>query len=440
MPPANHDTASSIRPLFGWVRKGTWTVLDQGLFATANFAVNILLARWLLPDDYGGFAVAFSLFLLLATVHTGFLTEPMLVFGAGRFRDRLPEYLGVLLRGHLAFSVFTTLALLALAGALTLADVGYVTRKLLVLAAAQPFILWMWLIRRSCYVTMRPHVAAIGSAGYAVVLLSCVAMLRAAGLLTMPSAFGVMTIAALVAGVWIAMQMGVSVRRPEPELRREVVQAHRQYGRWAAATGGLYWVHDQLALLLVPLWLGLAGSGALKALMNLIMPAGHILTALGMLMLPALVRARARGHLRRDALIWTGALVAGMVIGWLLLGGFGDEAVRFLYDGTYTEVAPLLWALGAVPVLGAVSTGIASVLRAQERPEAVFWGYAASALTAFVAGILLIPAYGLAGAVAMYLLAIGVEVIVLLALLAHRGAVGARTSSPPVPGPVNLPI
>lgn len=409
--------APSRSVLQRWLGQGTWTLLDQALFAGANFAVNVLLARWLLPDDYGAFAVAFSLFLLLATVHTGFLTEPMLVFGAGRFRDRLAAYLGVLLRGHLAFSAGTAALLLAIAASLHLAGVSALVVKLMVLAAAQPFVLWMWLIRRACYTDSRPHVAAIGSAGYAAMLVAGVWVLQSSGTLSMPAAFGVMAVAALASGVWIAGRMGVSLHRPAAELRDEVVAAHRGYGRWAAATGSLYWVHDQLALLMVPLWLGLAGSGALKALMNLVMPAGHILTALGMLMLPALVRARGAGVLRRDAMRWTALLVGGMALGWIALGVFGGEAMALLYDGTYDELAPLLWLLGAVPVLGAVGTGAAAVLRAQERPEAVFWGYGAAALAAVVAGVTLIPAFGLAGAVAMYLIAQFVEIVVLGALL-----------------------
>ncbi|GIX47763.1 MAG: hypothetical protein KatS3mg131_1974 [Candidatus Tectimicrobiota bacterium] len=64
--------------LVRWARKGGLAVLDQGLFSGANFLVNILLARWLPPEEYGAFAVALSVFYLLAGFHTAVLTEPML--------------------------------------------------------------------------------------------------------------------------------------------------------------------------------------------------------------------------------------------------------------------------------------------------------------------------------------------------------------------------
>ncbi|MDR7400087.1 MAG: hypothetical protein QN144_12370, partial [Armatimonadota bacterium] len=69
-----------------WASRGLWAVADQGLFSGANFVVNVLLARWLSPAEYGAFAVALSIFYLLAGFHSAVLTEPMMVFGAGRYR------------------------------------------------------------------------------------------------------------------------------------------------------------------------------------------------------------------------------------------------------------------------------------------------------------------------------------------------------------------
>src|ERR1035437_4795337 len=77
-------------------------ILDQGLFAGSNFLLNVLLARWIAPADYGAFALAYSVFLLLGVFHSALPTGPMLVFGPGKYRERFPEYIGILLRGHFA--------------------------------------------------------------------------------------------------------------------------------------------------------------------------------------------------------------------------------------------------------------------------------------------------------------------------------------------------
>jgi hypothetical protein len=71
--------------------------------------LNVLLARWLVPQDYGAFTVAFAVFLLIGTFHTALLTEPMLVFGPSRYEGRFSEYLGALLYGHLSFTALSSL-------------------------------------------------------------------------------------------------------------------------------------------------------------------------------------------------------------------------------------------------------------------------------------------------------------------------------------------
>ena len=42
-----------------WGAHISFSLVDQALFSGANFLLNILLARWLLPEAYGAFAVAF---------------------------------------------------------------------------------------------------------------------------------------------------------------------------------------------------------------------------------------------------------------------------------------------------------------------------------------------------------------------------------------------
>lgn len=96
---------ATLKTWLPWVGKGTLAITDQGLFASSNFLLNVLLARWLAPAEYGTFALAYSVLLLFLVFHTALLTSPMLVFGSGKYRDRFPEYMGILLRGHFALMV-----------------------------------------------------------------------------------------------------------------------------------------------------------------------------------------------------------------------------------------------------------------------------------------------------------------------------------------------
>ena len=147
-----------------WVQKGAWTVLDQALFAGANFAVNVALARWLDPAGYGAYTVAFTVFLLLGTVHAGYLVEPMLVFGAGRFRERLGAYLRVLLAGHgrLALAFGAVLGAAA-AGAWAVGE-RTLALALAAFALGQGAVLFQWAMRSACYVRTQPRLAAAAGA------------------------------------------------------------------------------------------------------------------------------------------------------------------------------------------------------------------------------------------------------------------------------------
>src|SRR5205814_9623719 len=88
-----------------WLRRGATALADQGLFATSGFLVNILLARWLPPEQYGAYALGFSIYLFLASFQNALVLEPMSVFGPASYKDSLPEYLGRLIGLHFAVTL-----------------------------------------------------------------------------------------------------------------------------------------------------------------------------------------------------------------------------------------------------------------------------------------------------------------------------------------------
>ena len=95
-----------IKRLIFWIQKGGFAILDQGLISGSNFVISILLARWLVPEQYGAYAVAFGIFVLLSLVYQSLVLEPMAVFGGSSYRDCLRGYLRSLLWIHIAISLF----------------------------------------------------------------------------------------------------------------------------------------------------------------------------------------------------------------------------------------------------------------------------------------------------------------------------------------------
>lgn len=401
------DRRGLLRTSRIWAKKGFWSVTDQALFAGANFLLNIVLARWLSPVEYGAFTLAFTAFLLLGMFHTALITEPMLVFGSDRFQGRLSPYISGLMWGHGAFSVFGVLALAGAGFVVVFAGAGELKPVLLTLALAQPFILFMWLMRRACYVQLAPRWSAAGGLVYALLVVAGSYVLHVQSWLNASTALLLMSIASLGAGAFIIGLTGLtpfgSVTRA---LRTEISSRHWEYGKWAVATGLVSWLTAKLSFLLLPIWTSLEVAAAYRALINLIMPATHAYVALSALLIPSLVRAKASGNFSR-ALAATLALISfAMLVNWGLLGLFGEPLIRWLYDGKYVEFAGLFWIVGALPLLSGAAAVLGAGLRALERPNSVFWAYVASSATVMTVGILLIYAAGLEGALICQVLAL----------------------------------
>src|SRR4051812_19498262 len=83
-----------------WAHRGGLSILDQGLFAGANFVLNILLARWLEPEAYGAFTLAYSVFLFIGAFYMALFMEPFLIYAAGERRGQFRRYLGFVLGTH----------------------------------------------------------------------------------------------------------------------------------------------------------------------------------------------------------------------------------------------------------------------------------------------------------------------------------------------------
>jgi O-antigen/teichoic acid export membrane protein len=394
---------ASLTGWMPWVGKGSLAILDQGLFASSNFLLNVLLARWLAPGDYGAFAVAFSVFLLLGVFHNAILTAPMLVFGPGKYRERFPEYLGILLRGHFALMLSGAALLAAVAFLLGWLYSPAVERAFLALAIAGPFILLLGVLRRAFYVRLNPGGAAAGGGVYLLILLASTLTLRTAGRLTPATGFLAMAAASLITCVLLLALLRPTLATDSSAIRA-VVADHWRYGKWVAAAAGPGWVTENIYFLVLPAWVGLAEAGALKALLNLAMPALHTISALGVLLLPILVRDHDCGGPRameRTIKLSLALFLLGSACYLALLWGFRLQIFHVLYAGKYTGYAswPVLL-VGLLPFAQILPCVMGNALGALERPNLVFWSGVGSGAVALALGVPLASSLGVGGALA----------------------------------------
>lgn len=420
---------ASLRDIWRrWGTKAALSIADQGFFSGANFALNILLARWLGQVEYGAFAVAFAVFLFGSGFHNALILEPMAVLGASREEADLPAYLGRLVWLHVALTVPVGLLLVAVGGGLAWA--GSAAGPALTAAGwTSPALLLHWLGRRACYLRMRPHLAAWSSGGYAVGMVGGVFALSSLGWLTEATAFGLMGVLSLLVGGMLLAALGVS----RGDVRWVSVAGHLkpllrenwQYGRWISGSVFVSWLSTTLYLPLVGSMLGLAQAAAFRAMQNLVQPLQQILVALNLLWLPWFSRQHTQdaGYLRRafPKALLADLGVAGAYVAALWIGG--ETIVSFLYgDGAYLDHVALLYYFGVFMIVMAGREALAVVLRAKERPDAIFTSQAVGTGITLTAGLYLVWRFGTVGAVVSMILVALAAVLVLAWVWRTAGA------------------
>ncbi|HUJ23115.1 MAG TPA: oligosaccharide flippase family protein [Bryobacteraceae bacterium] len=387
-----------------WIRGGVFAITDQALMSGSNFALSILLARWLAPEQYGAYALALSIFFFVSTLHQALLLEPMSVLGTSEYSSRRREYAGAMLWFHAAFSVVLLIVFGCGAWFATTAGDGNLGSALGGLALGAPGILFLWLARTACYVETAPARAAGGATLYSAVLLGGAWTLVRMGAISTAAVFTLMGGAAAVVGGALAVKCHPTLRTSRA-LLRDAARRHWNYGRWALGSSLVIWVPGNIFYSITTAFLGIGSAGAFRALMNLTFPVTHTASALSMLFQPQLSRVAATSGPASTLtpVARMTALYAGGALTWLVLVTFQSDRVwSLLYGGRFHGASALaVWILAGV-VFQVAAYAPAVGLRALQAPWLVFAAYSTAAAACLLGGIPATRVWGLAGAVGSY--------------------------------------
>ena len=327
-------------------------IADQALFAGSQLVVNLLLARWLEPEAYGAFALAYALFLVVAALHTAFLADPLLVFVRTNFASCLPTYCGAILGGHVLLALALGAAL-GLTGAILWVHALGSGATVLAFAVTSPVFLTLILVRRVCYALGLPLLALSGSAISASATLGAVVALRMMGTLSGSTAIAALALGAGGAAAWIVYRVEPRPALPDRAFLHRVAAKHWCYGRWAALGGLANWAPWNLHFVLLAGFMTLEDVGAARALYNVALPAIHLMTPLNLLSLPVLAGqlASTQPLKARSTALALAALYAGAGATYLLtMVRFGPELLAWLYGDAYQRVYALAPYVAALPI------------------------------------------------------------------------------------------
>ncbi len=404
-----------------WAAKGGLALIDQALLSGSNFAFTVLLARSLSVQDYGSYAVAFSVFLLLGTVYQGVLLVPSLIIGPTLYAGCRAEYLGAMLKLHAIASLVLGGSLLIAAAVAAMCSPGSgLAGSFAGLALALPCVLLFWLARSACYLDLSPGPAAAGALIYCVLLLGGVGLLAFFGRVSPFNGFLVMMLAGLTLGVFLLARLrprfgGISAR--------EVWRESWVYGRWELAIAVALWLPTSLCYPLAASILGSGAAGGLRALHNLALPMGHALTAVMRLAQPYFAASSGGNRsafdlspIRRLALLMMGG--AGVYL--VLISLLRRPIMQALYGGKFLDFINLAPWILLCTVFASGAEALGTGLRAMRSPALVFRAYSIGAAAYLVAGPVLTRAFGMEGVAASLVLSSAVVLAASSVLLSRH--------------------
>lgn len=388
--------------MWGWL--SALSLVDQSLASGAGFGVNLLLARWMVPDVYGAFAVAFAGFLFVSGFHNVLLLEPMSVMGPSRHAGNLPAYFRAQMVVHAV--LVGALSGVSLLGGLLLWKVvpaSPLAGAVIGGSLALPFLLLAWLARRMCYVMRRPALAIQGSAFYLGFVGVGLFVLAHFGWLDPFSAFVLMGCGSLTSAGLLLLRLGLwSHGKDDAEISWSTGLAENwKYGKWLLMSTVLYSISSQTQMFLVAGMLGLSAAGVLRAMQLPSLVMAQVVTAAGMLILPALSRDYGRGaiqELKHKATLASAGL-AGLACCFALLLAMGAGRLEhLLFGGRYAAHAWLMPLLALVPAAGGFYQGFSMALRSSRRPYFDLVANGIAAPVGLVSALIFVHLWGLAGA------------------------------------------
>jgi len=380
-------------------RQGALALFDQAFFAGANFFVNILLARWLLPADYGQFVTLYTVMLFVGVFHSALVVDPYLVLGAGKFQSRYVDYFRVAVRFHrhmLAAAVACALLLAWTLGEFVNWEMG---GRVAGVVIASSLIATLWFLRRCCYLVDQLAAAVRAMAIYCFGLLALISLFHSVDRLNVATTLVCFAVAAAVAAYYLFSALRAKTAASIVAAREiSVVAEHWRLGGWGLATQLLSWIPGNIYFLVLPLVADDVANAELKALATLTMPVLHVISVIATLNMPRLVRARGTAEFDRLLKVTLALCSVLAVLNWLLLGLFGEFLIALLYHGQYAAQSHLLWLIGIAPVFSVIIAIIGTALRSLEKNRLLFFANLLAASVSVTVGVALMSLWHTEGA------------------------------------------
>ncbi len=375
-------------------RRAGWNLTDQVISSATNAALSFLVARAVSVSDFGGFALAFTVFAVVTGLSRAVSTMPLSVrFTASEARE-FDDATGA------AVGTAVTLGVLAGLGCLVPGLIldGAAGTALLVLGLLLPGLLMQDAWRLVFFAEGRPAAAAANDAFWAVTQLLAVGGFLLAGMNTIGPMLLAWGGAAAAAAALGKRQSGVW---PRPRRAWGWVRRHHDLTRYLLAEYVTVQGAQQGALLVIAGISSLAVIGALRGAQVILGPTTILAAGMNAFALPEMSRRRAmlserdwnRGAVLLSAFVSLAGTAWGVIF-LLLPDSLGVELLGDTWAGTrQVLLATVVGQAGA-----ALGVGPATALYAMDRASSTFRIHVSFAPLMFVLSITGVSVAGAQGA------------------------------------------
>jgi O-antigen/teichoic acid export membrane protein len=393
---------SSTLPAAFRLRQIGYSFADQAFAVGGSFLANVALARTQTKEEYGMFALSYSVFIFLSGLHNSAILEPCTVYGSGRYRSRFSEYLRLMVRANAFVGLLLMVLVLLFCLGLYWAAPQHLSRALLGLGVSVGFLVSGAFLRRMFYIQRQPALAARASL-ISFLTVGCVLWLAAkTQVLSSFSVFMILALGWIAAGLGLGRKLDLghpaqSFLDVEPGYWRE----HWNYSKWIFSSSFVYLLTTQGYYWIVAGFLSVKQVAELRATQMLVLPMDQVFIALSFLVIPVLAAQYAGkriGNFLAFAKRYALAVLSATVLFALAVRIIGRPAMHWLYSGKFDSLAPLLYILAFLPLLTGIGNVMSCALNAAEKPRLVFYAYLSSGGATLLAGIPLVIHFGLMGA------------------------------------------
>ncbi|WP_263381267.1 MATE family efflux transporter [Granulicella arctica] len=392
------------------------SILDQAVVSGGNFLTTLVLARVLIPADYGIFSLLFLSLFAINTCHSSLVVYPLTLKGAADPADLSRLTCAALLH---------TLLLAAPLSLILLVITIFLHHVYLWPVLVVAMIAWQLqeTVRRALLSVLRFRSAIMPDilcyVGQGLVF----AILRPHNLSTI---FSIVAGTSFIAALWQFILTDAWSARHSPALLT-FVKSHGVYswwmGRFVLAGNALNMIALQIPAWTLAFAFDATRVANYQSLLNLVGISNPVIFSINSLLIPTVAREAVHGYRRARKI----ALDYGFRYGVLLLPAFTammlvpHAIMKLVYGGAspYTLLSPLLRIFVAAFALQYIATVVGAYEGGMSRPKTYMWVQVMGTGLLLTVGVAMIFRFGVTGAVSAMFVASAARLVTFL-VLAHQ--------------------